>query len=236
MSVPVLHEGDVEELDLPGRRFRWLVADGRIPSDHCSACVIRVAPGDRVRPAHSHPHSEEVIYILSGSGRVLVEGEVAAVRAGSTVLFPQGAVHMLAQHQRRRDEGGVFFCAGHDAGQLQDSRRRGLSRVAAPGFAVEGLRIAVRKERLCPRRLSSRSCRGERVTVGHLRGYPRFHSRLCLPGIVADRLAHAGARELARGKRRDYRQAGNRGRRLAGAGQGLPGREVLHRVPLRGRL
>jgi quercetin dioxygenase-like cupin family protein len=95
MSVPVLHENDVEEFDLPGRRFRWLVADGRIPSDQCSACVIRVAPGDRVRPAHSHPHSEEVIYILSGEGRVLVEGEVAAVRAGSTVLFPQGAVHML---------------------------------------------------------------------------------------------------------------------------------------------
>ena len=75
MSVPVLHESEVEELDLPGRRFRWLVADGRIPSDHCSACVIRVSPGDRVRPAHSHPRSEEVIYILSGSGRVLVDGD-----------------------------------------------------------------------------------------------------------------------------------------------------------------
>jgi len=94
-SVAVLHEGEVEELDLPGRRFRWLVADGRIPSRHCSACVIQVLPGDRVRPAHSHPHNEEVIYILSSSGRVLVDGEVSPVRAGSTVLFPQGAVHML---------------------------------------------------------------------------------------------------------------------------------------------
>lgn len=95
MSVPVLHESDVEELDLPGRRFRWLVADDRIKSQYCSACVIRVAPGDRVRPAHSHPLGEEVIYILSGYGRVLVDGEVAPVRTGSTVLFPQGAVHML---------------------------------------------------------------------------------------------------------------------------------------------
>jgi len=95
MSVAVLHESEVEELDLPGRRFRWLVAADRIKAEHCSACVIRVAPGDKVWPAHSHPHGEEVIYILSGSGRVLVEGEVAPVRAGSTVLFPQGAVHML---------------------------------------------------------------------------------------------------------------------------------------------
>ena len=95
MSVAVLHESDVEELDLPGRRFRWLVAKDRIEAQHCSACVIRVPPGERVRPAHSHPQGEEVIYVLTGSGRVLVAGEVAEVRAGSTVLFPQGAVHML---------------------------------------------------------------------------------------------------------------------------------------------
>ena len=95
MSVSVLHETTVEELDLPGRHLRWLVADDRIKAQHCSACVIRVAPGDKVRPAHSHPHGEEVIYIITGSGRVLVEGEVAAVKPGSTVLFPQGHVHML---------------------------------------------------------------------------------------------------------------------------------------------
>jgi quercetin dioxygenase-like cupin family protein len=48
-----------------------------------------------VRPAHSHPNGEEVIYVIRGSGRVLVSGEVQAVAPGSTVLFPQGAVHML---------------------------------------------------------------------------------------------------------------------------------------------
>ena len=41
--------------------------------------------GDKVRPAHSHPHSEEVIYILSGRGRVLVDGEVAPGRAGAPI-------------------------------------------------------------------------------------------------------------------------------------------------------
>jgi quercetin dioxygenase-like cupin family protein len=95
MSVPVIHETDVKELDLPGRFLRWVVADDAIRAQHCSACVIRVAPGNKVRPAHSHPQGEEVIYILQGTGRVLVAGEVAAVRAGSVVLFPQGAVHML---------------------------------------------------------------------------------------------------------------------------------------------
>ena len=47
MSVPVIHESEVEELDLPGRRFRWLVAEDRIQSKYSSVCVIRVKPGAR---------------------------------------------------------------------------------------------------------------------------------------------------------------------------------------------
>ena len=95
MSVPAIHEDDVEGLGLPGRELRWLVAAGALRAEHCSACVIRVAAGDKVRPAHSHPNGEEVIYIVTGSGRVMVGGEVQAVRAGTTVLFPRGVVHML---------------------------------------------------------------------------------------------------------------------------------------------
>jgi mannose-6-phosphate isomerase-like protein (cupin superfamily) len=109
MGVPVIHETDIDEMQLPGRKFRWLVAEDRIRAEHCSTCVIRVAPGDKVRPAHSHPHSEEVIYILSGSGRVLVDGEVAPVRAGSVVLFPQGKPHMLQNTSREEMKVVCFF-------------------------------------------------------------------------------------------------------------------------------
>jgi quercetin dioxygenase-like cupin family protein len=102
MSVPTVHEDDLEALGLPGRELRWLVAPTGLRADNCSACVIRVAPGDKVRPAHSHPNGEEVIYIITGAGRVLVSGEVSPVRAGSVVLFPRGAVHML--HNTGPDE------------------------------------------------------------------------------------------------------------------------------------
>jgi quercetin dioxygenase-like cupin family protein len=95
MSVPTIHESEVEELDLPGRHLRWLVTPENLNAKHCSSCVIRVAAGEKVRPAHSHPQGEEIIYIITGSGRVLVNGEVSQVRAGSIVLFPQGQIHML---------------------------------------------------------------------------------------------------------------------------------------------
>ncbi len=95
MSVPSNHESEVEGLDLPGRNLRWLVNAETLGSKHMSVCLIRVAPGDKVRPAHSHPNGEEAIHIITGEGRVMVDGEVSPVRAGTTVLFPQGQIHML---------------------------------------------------------------------------------------------------------------------------------------------
>jgi oxalate decarboxylase/phosphoglucose isomerase-like protein (cupin superfamily) len=104
MTVPILHEDNAERLDLPGRQLRWLVSDKphTIAAKYCSACVIRVPPGEKVRPAHAHPNGEEVIFVITGSGRVMVAGEVRPVAPGTTVLFPQGAVHML--HNTGREE------------------------------------------------------------------------------------------------------------------------------------
>jgi quercetin dioxygenase-like cupin family protein len=95
MSVALVHENDVQELELPGRHLRWLVTAERLKAKCSSACVIRVHAGQTVKPAHSHPNGEEVIYILRGSGRVYVDGAVEPVREGTAVLFPQGTVHML---------------------------------------------------------------------------------------------------------------------------------------------
>jgi len=95
MAISIVHESTVEELDLPGRKLRWVVTGENTGSQYCTMAVIRIAPGQKVRPAHSHPNGEEVIYILSGHGRVLVDGEVELVREGCAVLFPTGKVHML---------------------------------------------------------------------------------------------------------------------------------------------
>jgi uncharacterized cupin superfamily protein len=95
VSVRLVHEKDVEAIDLPGRNLRWLITPEVSGCRHMSVCLIRVPPGETVRPAHSHPNGEEAIHIIEGSGRVMVNGEVDAVRPGTTVLFPQGQVHML---------------------------------------------------------------------------------------------------------------------------------------------
>src|SRR5512140_1491532 len=107
MSVPLIHESDVEELALPGRHLRWLVNADNLGAKFLSVCVIRVAPGGTVKPAHSHPNGEECIYIVRGSGRVMVDGALQQVKEGTAVLFPQGSVHML---QNDGDEEMKVIC------------------------------------------------------------------------------------------------------------------------------
>ena len=114
MSVPVIHETEAEELDLPGRHLSWIVNSELLGAKHCSVCVIRVEPGQTVRPAHSHPNGEEVIYIIKGSGRVMVEGEVTNLREGNAVLFPQGKVHMLQNNGAEEMKVVCFFSPATD--------------------------------------------------------------------------------------------------------------------------
>jgi uncharacterized cupin superfamily protein len=109
MSVPAVDENDIEELDLPGRHLRWLVTEERLNAKYLSCCVIRVAPGHTVKPAHSHPQGEELIYIIQGSGRVWIEGEIGPVKPGTAVLFRQGLVHMLQNNGTEEMKVVCFF-------------------------------------------------------------------------------------------------------------------------------
>lgn len=107
--MTIIHETDVPEVQQPGRSMRWLVHPEALQASNLSFCVIRVAPGETVRPAHSHPHSEELIYILTGSGKVMIEGEVGDVRAGTAVLFEEGKVHMLRNTSSDEMKVACFF-------------------------------------------------------------------------------------------------------------------------------
>ena len=91
----VVREQDAAEIDLPGRRMRILISPDKSKSKFCQASTIEISPGDAVKPAHAHPHGEEIIYILEGAGAVLIGTEVSKVEKGTAVLFPQNVPHML---------------------------------------------------------------------------------------------------------------------------------------------
>jgi quercetin dioxygenase-like cupin family protein len=95
VKLPIVDETTIEALNLPGRNLRWIITKDNVNAQYCTMCMIEVEPGQTVRPAHSHPNGEEVIYIIQGSGRVMIDGTVEPVKMGCAVLFPQGSIHML---------------------------------------------------------------------------------------------------------------------------------------------
>lgn len=58
MKPHIVHESQVPELDLPGRHLRWIANAETLDPKYLSVSVIRVAPGEKVRPAHSHPNGK----------------------------------------------------------------------------------------------------------------------------------------------------------------------------------
>ncbi len=60
----------------------------------CSVAEELLPPGKAVTP-HFHRDTEEVYYILAGTGEMSVDGESAPVGAGDAVYIPIGATHSL---------------------------------------------------------------------------------------------------------------------------------------------
>ena len=114
MALPIVNETDIPALDLPGRMLRWVVTGETTGAKQCSMCVIEVQPGQKVHPAHSHPNGEEVIYILSSTGRVWIDGEIGPVQPGTAVLFPQGKPHMLQNTGNAVMKVACFFAPATD--------------------------------------------------------------------------------------------------------------------------
>ncbi len=119
MKKHVIHESEVPEKALPGRYLRWIANADTVDPKYLSVSVIRVEPGEKVKPAHCHPNGEELIYIIRGTGRVLVGDQIDPVREGTAVLFPQGVPHML--HNTGEEEMKVicFFAPATDLGSYK---------------------------------------------------------------------------------------------------------------------
>jgi len=77
-----------------GSEIRELLADRNSCIRQQSLAEARLPPGRRTTP-HSHPRTEEIYYILSGRGRMLIDGEQRMVGPGDAIAIPPGARHQI---------------------------------------------------------------------------------------------------------------------------------------------
>lgn len=87
--MTVVRSDQLSFAEMPGRRS----ADPfREDPGESSVRIVRLEPGRR-RHAHRHPHSEEVVYVVSGTGVSWVDGTRTPLSAGDVVRIPARAAH-----------------------------------------------------------------------------------------------------------------------------------------------
>ena len=103
MSIKKINQSRVARRKAPSRLIRELVSHRRLQSKGIALRLVEVMPVTRAGPRHPHSHRrmEEVIYVQKGSGKAWVDGEVAKIRPGDTVLVPAGLRHMMINTGRR---------------------------------------------------------------------------------------------------------------------------------------
>jgi mannose-6-phosphate isomerase-like protein (cupin superfamily) len=89
-----------------GSEIRELLAHRNSSIRNQSLAEARLDPGARTA-AHYHPKCEEIYYILTGQGRMEIDGEMRTVARGDAIAIPPGQTHQITN---TGSETLVFLC------------------------------------------------------------------------------------------------------------------------------
>ena len=101
--MKIINHKDITAMEMPaGRQTRVIIGpNGALQAEHFVQGIVRIYPGGTVPP---HDHSVEESYtIISGQGRMMVDGEDRDVCSGDTVYISPGKSHGLANTSSSED-------------------------------------------------------------------------------------------------------------------------------------
>lgn len=104
--MTVVGPDEIEYREFPGRRS----ADPFSESGPGASTVrqVTIEPVSSRSP-HRHPHSEEVVHVVAGRGRVWLDGSYYDVEPGSWYRIPPGLPHATLANPGERMELVCFF-------------------------------------------------------------------------------------------------------------------------------
>jgi len=100
-----------------GSEMRELLAHRNSCIAKQSLAEARVSPGARTA-AHFHFRTEEIYYILRGTGQMTIDAQQRPVGPGDAIAIPPGAVHTILNSG---DEALVFLCCCAPAYEHDDT-------------------------------------------------------------------------------------------------------------------
>ena len=118
-AVTTVHLADVDPIELAqGSWSRMLVTDGRVDGNASSLGYSVFTPGTVLAPVKHE--TEEVAYVVSGSGELRLDDEAVPFREGDAVHIPAGVWHAVAN----TGEADVVMVFGFPHPDYQPTERR----------------------------------------------------------------------------------------------------------------
>lgn len=83
-----MHIENINDKAMQNTTFRTVLAN----SKHTQVVIMDVKPGEDIG-LEVHPNEDQVLYLLSGKGEVLLNGQKSNFNPGDCVLVPAGTEH-----------------------------------------------------------------------------------------------------------------------------------------------
>jgi uncharacterized cupin superfamily protein len=134
MGVTHFDEAPSREYALGHLRNRWTMLGEAVGGERIGVRRIQIEPGGWSTPAHEHGRSEEIFYVLAGSGVSWQRGRTAPIRAGDCIVY----LARRGEHTLHADEPlDVLAFGGREYDEALRLPRLGISTLG--GRAVETL-------------------------------------------------------------------------------------------------
>ncbi|AUV83739.1 cupin [Salinigranum rubrum] len=92
MVTHYIEPDDVDTQQFDWGTLKWMATPEVSDSERFSAGVVLLEPG-KGHELHTHPDSDEILYVVSGTGEQTVAGDTREVGAGEMVSIPAGVEH-----------------------------------------------------------------------------------------------------------------------------------------------
>lgn len=113
--MTVVGPDELEFRDFPGRTTSDPFRGAGQGASTVRQVVLEHVPS---RSPHVHPHSEEIVYVVAGTGRVWLDGVFHAVGPGSWYRIPAGTPHATMADRGERMSLVCFFPHDDLAGNI----------------------------------------------------------------------------------------------------------------------
>ncbi len=88
------HVNSCKVYHLPGREWLYLLGPQNSHAKHLTFGLAEF-PSDSMAAPHTHDKEEEIIYILSGKGRMISAANEVRLEPGVAVFIPPGLEHQI---------------------------------------------------------------------------------------------------------------------------------------------